>query len=88
MVKRSKRLISAIDSLKQEIEKHFEKLEKDMKENNDILARYHIKEIDKSLITTLERKIILLGENKEDIILIKRFRDRLNDFKLKMNMID
>ena len=86
MAKRSKRLMSAIKSLKQEVEKHFEKLDKDIGEKDEMLVRYHIKEIDRSLIATLERKIILLGENADDIILVKRFKDRLEEYKRKIGI--
>ena len=37
----------------------------DINEKNETLARYHVKEIDKSFITALERKINLLGEDTE-----------------------
>lgn len=86
MAKRSKRLKNAIESYKAEIEKHFEKLEKDINERDEILARYHIKEIDKSLITALERKIILIGGTTEDTELIKRYRKRLEEYKKKLGM--
>ena len=81
MVKRSKRLKSAIESYKEEIEKHFLKLENDFKEENEILARYHIKEIDKSLIATLEYKLDLLGVKKEYSALIKKYKDKLKSYK-------
>lgn len=74
MVKRSKKLKSAIESYKAEIEKHFEKLDKDIIEQDEILAKYHAKEIDKSLIATLERKIDLLGANAKDVELLKRYK--------------
>lgn len=86
MAKRSKRLKSAIESLKKEIEKHFGKLDLDIIEKDDILAKYHFKEIDKSLITILERKINLLGVNAEDVELIKRYRDRLEEYKKKLSI--
>jgi len=57
MAKRAKRVEKGIESLKEEIEKHFEKLDGDMYENNEIVAKYHIKEIEKSLIGALEDKI-------------------------------
>mgnify|MGYP001601084731 FL=1 len=86
MVKRSKRLKKAIESYKAEIEKHFNKLDDDMKEQNEKLARYHIKEIDKSLIASLERKISLLGANEEDTELVERYRDRLKDYMKKLGV--
>ncbi|MBS3071730.1 hypothetical protein J4408_01935 [Candidatus Pacearchaeota archaeon] len=86
MAKRSKRLRNAIESYKVEIEKHFEKLEKDIMEKDDFLARYHIKEIDKSLVITLENKIKLLGESAEDKKLIENYRNRLKEFKRKLGI--
>ena len=86
MAKRAKKLKIAIESYKSEIETHFEKLEKDMREENELLARYHIKEIDKSLIAALEHKISLLGENASYTELIKTYKKRLEDFKRKLGM--
>ena len=85
MAKRSKKLKSAIESYKAEIEKHFEKLDNNINEQDEILARYHIKEIDKSLITALEHKISLL-DGPEDSGLIKRYKNRLEEFKKKLNI--
>ena len=84
MVKRAKRLKNAIESYKAEIENHFEKLDKDIIEEDRMLAEYHIKEIDKSLITALERKIIALGANTQDLDLIKEYRARLKAYKKKL----
>ena len=86
MAKRSKRLEKGIESLKKEIEEHFEKLETNIEEKDDILARYHIKEIDKSLITALEHKISLLGGDAGDIELIKRYRILLEKYKKKLGV--
>ena len=86
MVKRSKRLKNAIESYKAEIKKHFEKLDKDIAEKDEILTRYHIKEIDKSLITTLEHKINLLGMNTADVELIKEYKNRLEEYKKKLSI--
>ena len=49
MVKRAKRLEKGIESLKQELEEHFKKVEKDIAEENFDRGKYHVKEIDKSL---------------------------------------
>ncbi|MEK6819391.1 MAG: hypothetical protein AABY10_05670 [Nanoarchaeota archaeon] len=86
MVKRTNRLEKGIESLKEEIETHFDKLDKDIVEDDEMLVEYHIKEIDKSLITALERKISLLGQDKADVELIKKFRNRLEEYKKKLNM--
>lgn len=88
MVKRSKKLDKGIESLKREIEKHFEKLDKDIIGKEETLARYHIKEIDKSLITALEHKIMLLGGDIVDIELIKRYKSLLEDYKNKLDIKD
>ena len=60
MAKRAKRLEKGIESLKEEIEEHFDKIEKDIQEKNVDRWRYHIKEIDKSLLKALELRIELL----------------------------
>lgn len=86
MRKRAKKLKIAIESYKEEIEKHFEKLEKDISEKNDILARYHIKEIDKSLIDALEKKINLLGNDFNYIELIKKYKARLEEYKKRLEI--
>ena len=86
MVKRTNRLEKGIESLKEEIETHFDRLDKDIVEDDEMLVEYHIKEIDKSLITALERKISLFGQDKADVELIKKFRNRLEEYKKKLNM--
>ncbi len=86
MAKRTKRLKSAIESYKKEIEKHFERLNKEIEEKDEILARYHIKEIDKSLITALEHKISLLGKTSENSELIKRYKNSLEEYKKKLSI--
>ncbi len=84
MAKRNKRLEKAIESYKVEIEKHFEKLDNDINEKNEMLARYHVKEIDKSLIDSLQHKIGLLGGDAENIELIKKYKIRLEEYKKKL----
>jgi len=88
MVKRDKRLKKSIESYKEEIGKHFEKLDKDILENDEITARYHIKEIDKSLITSFEKKMIFLSKNSQETTenkeLIKQYRKKLEEYKKKL----
>jgi hypothetical protein len=86
MVKRTKRLEKGIESLKEEIEEHFQKLDKDISENNKELGRYHAKEIGRSLILALERKISLLGENPQHSELLKEYKSRLNEYKKKLKL--
>ena len=57
MAKRFKRLEKGVESLKKEIEEHFSKIEEDIKEDKIDRGRYHIKEIDKSLLKALEIKL-------------------------------
>ncbi len=78
MVKRVKRLEKGVDSLKDEIEEHFSKLEKDIQEGRIEMGRYHLKEIDKSLLKALEIKIKILGLNDDSV---KNFRERLDNLK-------
>lgn len=87
MAKRSKRLKIAIESYKAEIEKHFEKLDQDISENDEILAKYHVKEIDKSLISALEHKLNLLGGDARDVELIKELAVKLKGVILSKKII-
>ncbi len=88
MVKRAKKAEKGIESLKKEIDKHFERLDKDILGNDEVTARYHIKEIDRSLINTLEKKTRLLKENskesKESKELLSFLRKKLEEYKKKI----
>jgi len=92
MVKRDKKLKKSTESYKKEIENHFAKLDKDIMEEDEITARYHIKEIDKSLIVNLEKKIALLIKSKKDNketqenkALINKYRKKLEEYKKKLS---
>lgn len=78
MAKRTKRVEKGVESLKQEIENHFIKLDNDLKEGNIDRGRYHIKEIDKSLLKALEIKLDIL-QSKDDSL--NKFREKLNKIK-------
>jgi len=82
MVKRTKRIERSLESLKKQIEIHLDKLEKDIKEKNEILARYHIKEIEKSLLDDLEYRMGLLG--KIDKNPLEKYRKRLKELEKKL----
>lgn len=82
MAKRTKRAEKGIESLKKEIEEHFEKIEQDISENNIDRGRYHIKEIDKSLLKALEIKIKILRVKDDSV---KIFRRRLEKLMKKFN---
>ncbi len=86
MAKRIKRLEKGVESLKTEIKDHFERLDNELIEEDVIMARYHLKEIDKSLIDALEHKIKLLGEKGKYETLIKEYRNRLNKYKDKLGI--
>lgn len=90
MVKRDKKLKRAIESYKEEIEKHFKKLDDDIFENDETTARYHIKEIDKSLIASLEKKMALLSKNsketRENKELLDKCRKKLEEYKKKLSI--
>ncbi len=83
MVKRAKRLEKGIESLKREIEEHLFKIEKDIQENRMERGRYHIKEIDKSLLKVLEIKMEILGIHDNSIEVYKK---RLNDLKKNLGL--
>ena len=91
MVKRDKKLKKAIESYKEEIEKHFKKLDKDILENDEITARYHIKEIDKSLIAGVEKRMIFLSKNSKETYenkkLIDKYRKKLEEYKRKLSKV-
>jgi len=82
MVKRNKRLNKSIESLKSQIEKHFTKLENEIKEENEIVAKYHIKEIDNSFLADLEKKMKFLGQVDEE--LLNSYLERLNRYKKEL----
>ena len=81
MVKRTKRLTKGIESLKKEIDSHFAKIEEDIADDNLDRGRYHVKEIDKSLLAALEIKIKILGIEDSSLDI---YRKRLE--KLKKNL--
>lgn len=78
MAKRNKKLKRGIESLKKEIHEHFAKIEQDIKENKIERGRYHIKEIDKSLLKALEIKMSFLGIEDE---CLEKFKKRLDNLK-------
>ncbi|MBS3098845.1 hypothetical protein J4462_01385 [Candidatus Pacearchaeota archaeon] len=86
MAKREKRLRKSIESIKKQIEEHFKKLEEDIAEGNDVVAGYHIKEIDKSLIDDLEYRMELLG--KVDKNVLERYRRRLGEIGEKIGFVE
>ena len=78
MAKRIKRIKKGAQSLKEEIEKHFLKLEKDLENDNIELGRYHIKEIERGLIKALEIKIDILKIDDNSVL---KYKKRLNELK-------
>jgi hypothetical protein len=90
MVKRIKKLKISIESYKEQIKKHFEKLDKDILEDDEITARYHIKEIDKSLIASLEKKMIHLSKNNQEVEEIKellnKYKQKIKEYKRKLGV--
>ena len=83
MAKRVKRIKKGAESLKREIEEHFAKLEEDIRENRIDRARYHAREIDRSLIKALEIKIKFLGSQDDSV---KIYRKRLDKLKKKLEI--
>lgn len=82
MASRTKRTQKGAESLIREIELHFKKLEKDILEGNVERGRYHIKEIDRSLLKALEIKIQFL---KEDMMIVNDYRKRLERLIKELN---
>lgn len=83
MAKRTKRAEKGAESIIKEIEKHLKKLDDDIRERNLERGRYHYKEIDRSLLPSLEIKLRVLGENKE---IIKVYRKKLDKLKEELNL--
>lgn len=80
MAKRNKRLEKGAESLRNEIEMHFLKLKKDFETGNLESGRYHLKELDKSLIFAFEKKLEILGMENDLVI---GFKERLEKLKRK-----
>lgn len=72
---KNKKIRKGIESLKQQIEIHFQKLEKDLERNDLYHASYHAKELNRSLIIKLEEKFKILGNEDEEIV--EEYRERL-----------
>jgi len=83
MAKRIKRVEKGIESLKSEIEAHFSKVGNDILKGNVELGRYHVKEIDKSLLKSLEIKLEILKIKDGSL---KTYRDRLDKIKKSLDM--
>ena len=83
MAKRAKKAEKGIESLKKEIEKHFEKIEQDIQEGNIDRGRYHFKEIDNSLLTALKLKIEILGAEDDSV---EVYRERLEKLREKLEL--
>jgi len=79
MVKRVKRVEKGIESLKEQIEEHFDKIEADILEKNMDRGGYHLKEIDKSLLKALEIKIQILGIKGDGSVQI--YREKLKKLR-------
>ncbi|PIN91441.1 hypothetical protein COU57_00640 [Candidatus Pacearchaeota archaeon CG10_big_fil_rev_8_21_14_0_10_32_14] len=83
MAKRIKRIKKGAQSLKEEIEKHFLKLEKDLENDNIDLGRYHVKELERGLIKALEIKIEILNKDDDSVL---KFKERLDMLKNKFEI--
>lgn len=84
MAKRSKRIKTGIESIKEEIEIHFKKIEGDINNGDFETGRYHIKEMGRSLINALKYKLGLLGEDGEHDKDVRKYEERLKILKDKL----
>ena len=84
MAKRAKRLEKGVESLKREIERHFDKIENDILERNIDRGKYHIKEIDKSFLNALEIKLKILGIENDHSVEV--FRERLEKLRKSLGL--
>ena len=78
MVKRAKRLKKGIESLKEQIEKHFDKLEMDIQEQNIERGIYPFNEINKGLLKALKIKIDILATQDTSV---KDYKEKLEKFR-------
>jgi len=83
MAGRIKRVNKGIESLKEEIEEHFLKIEEDIAERNIDRGRYHVKEIDKSLLKALEIKLEIAETDDNSL---NEYRERLKKIKEKLGV--
>jgi hypothetical protein len=81
MAKRSKRIKTGIESIKNEIAAHFKKIEEDIENKDFETGRYHIKEINRSLINALKNKLKILGKEDEDI---KKYEEKIKELENKL----
>ncbi len=81
MADRTKRTKIGIESLKDEIESHFKKIEDDIKNKNLDRGLYHIKELDRSLIHALKHKLNILGKEDKDI---ERYEEKLKELNKRL----
>lgn len=79
MAKRSKRAKQGIESIKEEIAAHFKKIEEDIKEKNLDRGKYHIKEVDRSLINALKHKLKIMGIEDRDVHEYEKKLKELNE---------
>jgi len=87
MAKREKRLKKGVESIKKEIKEHFEKIEDDILNEDEDLAKYHIREVNLSLINALLKKLSQLGESsKEDQEFIDKSKNKLEEYKKRLGI--
>ena len=79
MVKRIKRAIKGIESIEKEIKEHIRKIKQDIKEGNVDRGKYHCKEINKSLITSLEIKLKIA--KIDDKKLLEKYKNEVDKLK-------
>ncbi len=84
MAKRVKRAEKGIESLKKEIEIHFKKIEEDFQGGNIDRGKYHLKEIDKSLLKALETKLDISGIQDDNSI--QEYKERLEKLKKSLDL--
>ena len=84
MAKRIKRTKKGTESLKKEIETHLSKIEEDIQEGKVELGSYHVKEIDRSLLKSLETKIAILKTEDNSVQI---YKDKLEKLKKILNQI-
>ena len=83
-----KEIIKKIRSIKEAIEEHFMKLEKELKNNDALNSYYHFKEILASMFPSLLDLYQRLGKGDQGKIVIENLKGRLEKILKENNLFD
>ncbi len=83
-----KDIIKKIKGIKEAVEEHIIKLEKELKNNDALYSYYHFKEILTSMFPSLLELYQKLGEEKQGKIVIENFLGRLEKMLKENHLFD